>query len=96
MTHTEAVREMTEKNQGRERGKEIHENNTILEMRVMTGHVTEIGIETEGIATKEKSEIEQGTKISPRTANEEVEAGIGHLTDGRAGKLGILKVIRPR
>lgn len=87
---------MTEKNQGRERGNEIHENNTILEMLAMTGHVTEIGIGIEEIATKEKSEIEQGTKISPRTAIEEVEAGTGHLTDGRAGKLGILKVILPR
>lgn len=87
---------MTEKNHERERGSEIHENNMILEMRVTTGHVTEIGIGIEEIATKEKSEIEQGTKISPRTAIEEVEAEIGHLTDGRAGKLGILKVIRPR
>lgn len=87
---------MTEKNQGIERESEIHENNMILEMRAMTGHVTEIGIEKERIARKERSEIEQGTKTSPRTAIEEVGAGIGHLTDGRAGKLGILKVIRPR
>ena len=94
---TGTVRGMKEKNLESE--SESHVNKGTLVKHVMTDHhERETKKEKEGTGTKQKrgNEIEQGTERNQRKVIDEVEAGIDHLTDGKAGSHGILKIVPPR
>lgn len=91
---TGTVRGMKEKNPESEN----HVNKRTPGKHVMTDHERETEIKTEWIGTKQKrgNERELGTERSQRRVTEEVEAEIGHLTDGKAGSRDIQKIVPPR